>query len=111
VVEPRLARVPGVSRVNLEGGRPREVQVRFDAHRLAALGITPQQIAGTVIAARDASAGFVNLGRRQFTVRFTGREPVEQLGDLIVGWSGDRPLPLREVADIKVGYMDAQWFS
>ncbi|MGH8482113.1 MAG: efflux RND transporter permease subunit, partial [Nevskiaceae bacterium] len=36
VVEPRLARVPGVSRVNLEGGRPREVQVRFDAHRLAA---------------------------------------------------------------------------
>jgi multidrug efflux pump subunit AcrB len=27
VVEPRLARVPGVSRVNLEGGRPREVQI------------------------------------------------------------------------------------
>jgi multidrug efflux pump subunit AcrB len=111
VVEPRLARVPGVSRVNLEGGRPREVQVRFDAHRLAALGITPQQIASTVIAARDASAGFVNVGRKQFTVRFTGREPVEQIGDLIVGWSGDRPLPLREVADVKVGHMDANWFS
>lgn len=111
VVEPRLARVPGVSRVNLEGGRPREVQVRFDAHRLAALGITPQQVASTIIAARDASAGFVNVGRRQFTVRFTGREPVEQLGDLIVGWSGDRPLALREVADVKIGYMDAQWFS
>ena len=111
VVQPRLSRVPGVSRVNLEGGRPREVQIRFDAHRLAALGLTPQQIAATVISARDASAGFVNLGRRQFTVRFTGREPVDQLGDLIVGWSGDRPLPLREVAEIKVGYQDAQWFS
>jgi multidrug efflux pump subunit AcrB len=111
VVEPRLARVPGVSRVNLEGGRPREVQVRFDAHRLAALGITPQQIASTIIAARDASAGFVNVGRKQFTVRFTGREPVEQLGDLIIGWSGDRPLALREVADVRIGYMDAQWFS
>ncbi len=111
VVEPRLARVPGVSRVNLEGGRPREVQVRFDAHRLAALGITPQQVASTIIAARDASAGFVNVGRKQFTVRFTGREPVEQIGDLIVGWSGDRPLALREVADIRVGYQDAQWFS
>jgi len=110
-VEPRLARVPGVSRVNLEGGRPREVQIRFDAHRLAALGITPQQIASTVVAARDASAGFVNVGRKQFTVRFTGREPVEQIGELIVGWSGDRPLPLREVADIRVGYQDAQWFS
>ena len=51
--EPRLARVPGVSRVNLEGGRPREVRVVFDPHRLAALGITPQRLAQTVIAARD----------------------------------------------------------
>jgi multidrug efflux pump subunit AcrB len=111
VVEPRLSRVPGVSRVNLEGGRPREVQIRFDAYRLAALGLTPQQLAQTVISARDASAGFVNVGRRQFTVRLAGREPVAQLGDLIVGWSGERPLYLREVADIGVAYQDAQWFS
>jgi multidrug efflux pump subunit AcrB len=111
LVEPRLARVAGVSRVNLEGGRPREIQIRFDAHRLAAVGLTPQQLAQTVIAARDASAGFVSLGRRQFTVRFTGREPIENLGDLIVGWSGERPLHLRDVADVQLGYVDAQWFS
>ena len=111
VVEPRLARVPGVSRVNLEGGRPREVQIRFDAFRLAALGITPQQLAQTVVSARDASAGFVNMGRRQFTVRLKGREPVEDLGALIVGWSNERPLYLREVADIEVGYQDAQAFT
>ncbi len=111
VVEPRLARVPGVSRVNLEGGRPREVQIRFDAFRLAALGLTPQQIAQTVVAARDASAGFVNVGRRQFTVRLAGREPVENIGDLIVGWSNDRPLYLREVADIHVAYQDEIAFS
>ncbi|HEY0973037.1 MAG TPA: efflux RND transporter permease subunit [Solimonas sp.] len=111
VVEPRLAQIPGVSRVNLEGGRPREVQIRFDAFRLAALGITPQQLAQTVIAARDASAGFVNMGRRQFTVRLKGREPVADLGSLIVGWSGDRPLYLREVADVDIGYQDAQAFT
>jgi multidrug efflux pump subunit AcrB len=111
VVEPRLSRVEGVSRVSLEGGRPSEVQIRFDAHRLAALGITPQQVAATVIAARDTSAGFVSLGRRQFTVRFTGREPVAELGDLIVGWSGDRPLYLRDVTDIAVGLQDQQAFS
>jgi multidrug efflux pump subunit AcrB len=111
VVEPRLSRVPGVSRVNLEGGRPREVQIGFDPYRLAALGLTPQQLAQTVVAARDASAGFVNIGRRNFTVRFAGREPVEELGELIVGWSGDRPLYLREVADIRLGHMDANWFS
>jgi multidrug efflux pump subunit AcrB len=111
VVEPRLARVPGVSRVNLEGGRPREVQVRFDPHRLAALGISPQRLAQTVIAARDVSAGFANVGRRQFTVRVTGREPVEDLGNLVVGWSEDRPLYLRDVADISTEHVDAFWFS
>jgi multidrug efflux pump subunit AcrB len=111
VVEPRLARVPGVSRVNLEGGRPREVQVTFDPHRLAALGLSPQRIAQTVIAARDVSAGFANVGRRQFTVRVTGREPVDQLGDLVVGWSEDRPLYLRDVAEIRTAHVDAFWFS
>ncbi len=111
VVEPRLARVPGVSRVNLEGGRPREVQVRFDPHRLAALGISPQRLAQTVISARDVSAGFANVGRRQFTVRVTGREPVGDLGNLVVGWSEDRPLYLRDVADISTEHVDAFWFS
>ncbi len=111
VVEPRLARVPGVSRVNLEGGRPREVQVTFDPHRLAALGITPQRLAQTVIAARDVSAGFANVGRRQFTVRVTGREPVVDLGDLVVGWSEDRPLYLRDVADVRTEHVKARWFA
>ncbi|SHG60931.1 Multidrug efflux pump subunit AcrB [Hydrocarboniphaga daqingensis] len=111
VVEPRLSRVEGVSQVDLEGGRPSEVQIRFDTHRLASLGITPRQLAQTVIGARDSSAGFVDVGRRQFTVRFTGREPVAELGSLIVGWSNDRPLYLRDVADIAVGLQDQQAFS
>jgi multidrug efflux pump subunit AcrB len=111
VIEPRLARVRGVSRVNLEGGRPREVRVTFDPHRLAALGITPQRLAQTVIAARDVSAGFADVGRRQFTVRVTGREPVADLGGLVVGWSEDRPLYLRDVAGVRAAHVDAVWFS
>jgi multidrug efflux pump subunit AcrB len=111
VVEPRLARVPGVSRVNLDGGRPREVRVVFDPHRLAALGITPQRLAQTVVAARDVSAGFADVGRRQFTVRVTGREPVADLGGLVVGWSEDRPLYLRDVADVRLEHVDPVWFA
>jgi multidrug efflux pump subunit AcrB len=36
-VQPRLARIPGVSRVDLQGEQPREVQITFDAYRAAAL--------------------------------------------------------------------------
>jgi multidrug efflux pump subunit AcrB len=110
LLQPRLAQVPGVANVELSG-RPRELHIRFDQHRLAALGLTPTRLAQTVSGARDASAGFVNIGRRQFTVRFTGQETIEELGSLIVAWSGDRPLYLRDVADIEVGYEDRNWFS
>ena len=111
VIEPRLARIEGVSRVSLESGRPREVHVSFDPHRLAALGLSPQRLAQTVIAARDVSAGFANVGRRQFTVRVTGKEPVADLGNLVVGWGDDRPLYLRDVADIRTEHVEARWFS
>ena len=57
------------------------------------------------------SAGFANVGRRQFTVRVTGREPVVDLGDLVVGWSEDRPLYLRDVADVRTEHVKARWFS
>lgn len=111
VVEPRLAAVPGVSRVNLEGGRPREVRISFDPQRIAALGITPAQIAATVVGARDASAGFMSVGRRAFTVRFTGKEAVDDLGALIVHWNGDRPLYLRDIADVGAGFQDPRAFT
>lgn len=110
VLQPRIAQVPGVASVELSG-RPREVHVRFDPHRLAALGLAPTELAQAVSGARDSSAGFVNIGRRQFTVRFTGQEPIEELGSLIVAWSGDRPLYLRDVADIDIGYQERNWFS
>jgi multidrug efflux pump subunit AcrB len=44
-------------------------------------------------------------------VRVTGREPVAQFGDLVVGWSEDRPLYLRDVADVHVEHVKARWFS
>ena len=111
VVQPRLARVPGVSRVNLEGGRPREVRIEFDPHKLASMGLTPQRLAQAVTQAHDASAGFVDVGRRQFTVRFAGREPVEDLGNLVVAWSNERPLYLRDVAEVHIAYQDPQAFT
>lgn len=110
VLLPRLTQVPGVANVELSG-RSREVQVRFDPHRIAALGLAPARLAQAVAGARDASAGFVDIGRRQFTVRFTGQESIDALGSLIVSWSGDRPVYLRDVADVEVGYAERNWFS
>jgi multidrug efflux pump subunit AcrB len=44
-LRPRMERVPGVSRVDVGGGAPREVRIEVDAARLAERGITPARAA------------------------------------------------------------------
>ncbi len=101
-VEPRLARIPGVSQVNLNSEQPREMQITYDAYRAAALGIGVSDIIATLSRATDASGGFADVGRRQYTVRFAGQFEPHDLSDLIVGWSNERPIYLSEVADIDI---------
>lgn len=101
-VEPRLARVPGVSQVFLAGEQPREVHITFDSYRAAALGIQIDDIIATVSRGSDASGGFADVGRRQYTVRFIGQFDPDQLHQQIVGWSGERPIFLSEVADVEI---------
>ena len=101
-VEPRLARIPGVSQVNLQGEQPRELHITFDSYRAAALGVQVNDIIATVSRATDSSGGFADVGRRQYTVRFVGQFDPEQLNELIVGWSDERPIYLNEVADVEI---------
>lgn len=105
-LQPRLARIPGVSSVQLNSLRARQVQVTFDPYRAAALGIPISSIANAVRGSTDSSGGFANVGRRQYTVRYVGQYDIAQLGELIVAWNGDRPVRLNEVADIELGLAD-----
>ncbi|HEX6927796.1 MAG TPA: efflux RND transporter permease subunit, partial [Gammaproteobacteria bacterium] len=107
VLQPRIARIPGVANVQLNSLRARQVQITFDPYRAAALGIPVGDIASTVSRSVDSSGGFANVGRRQYTVRFVGQYDVEQLGELIIAWNGDRPVQLNEVADVELGLADA----
>ncbi|HEX5786984.1 MAG TPA: efflux RND transporter permease subunit, partial [Woeseiaceae bacterium] len=101
-VEPRLARIPGVSRVELQGEQPRELHITFDSYRAAALGVQVSDIIATISRASDTSGGFADVGRRQYTVRFVGQFEPDELNELIVGWSEERPIYLAEVADVAV---------
>ena len=93
-VEPRLARIPGVSRVDLVGEQPRELHITFNSYRAAALGIQISDIMATISRASDTSGGFA--------VRFVGQFEPYELNELIVGWSNDRPIYLSEVADVDI---------
>ncbi|MEO0998645.1 MAG: efflux RND transporter permease subunit, partial [Pseudomonadota bacterium] len=101
-VEPRLARIPGVSRVNLQGERPRELQIIVDTYRAAALGLALDDITRVVSRAVDVSGGSADVGRRRYTVRFVGQFEPADLNQLVVGIDADRPVYLSEIAEVVV---------
>ncbi|BDX07014.1 efflux RND transporter permease subunit [Planctobacterium marinum] len=111
VIEPRLARISGVGQVNLNSQRPRELRISFEPHKLAALGIPIGQVANTVARASDVSGGFADVGRRQYTVRFAGQYDLESLSNMIISYSGDRPVFLKDVATVENTLVDRFGFT
>lgn len=111
VVYPRLSRIKGVGQVNLNSQRPRELRITFDPYRAAALGLTINNIAAVIRGSTDASGGFADVGRRQYTVRFAGQFNPESLLDMIISYQGERPIYLRDVASAEIRYSDRNGFT
>ncbi|GAB4202082.1 MAG: efflux RND transporter permease subunit [Wenzhouxiangellaceae bacterium] len=102
ILETRLSAIDGVASVNINAGREEQLQVTVDPYRAAELGIMLPDIASRAAAANDVSGGQVDIGRREFTLRFTGRYQPEQLSQLVLDWRDGRPVRLGDVASVKV---------
>ena len=98
----RIESIPGVANVRINFGSAEELQIVFDPARAAELGIQIPRIAQIAGSAGDVSGGFVDIGRRQYTVRFAGRYSVEQFADLVIEWRDGRPVRLGDVASVQV---------
>ena len=110
VVQTRFERVPGVARSEVYGGREREVRITFDPYRAAGLGIELPSAARLAGANQDISGGDVSVGKRRYTLRFTGAFDAGELGELVLEWRDGLPVRLRDVADIEVALVDRKSF-
>lgn len=102
LVRARVEAVPGVAGVRMRAGAEEELQIIFDPTRTAELGIDIPRIANLVGTAGDVSGGFVDIGRRQYTVRFAGRYSPDALAELVLDWRDGRPVRLGDVATVEV---------
>ena len=110
VVQTRFERVAGVSRSEVRGGRPLEVRVTFDPYKAASLGIELPLIAELAGGNEDVSAGTADVGKRRYTLRFTGAFAVEDLDEMILDWRDGHPVRLRDVATVDVRMADPESF-
>jgi HAE1 family hydrophobic/amphiphilic exporter-1 len=111
-IKPRLERVPGVSEVGVLGGRERELQVRFDAERLAQRGLTVDDLAGAItLANRNASAGSVRESKSEVAIRAVGQfESPEAVEEVVVAMRDGRPILVGDVAEAVVTYKKPSGF-
>jgi multidrug efflux pump subunit AcrB len=102
----RLERVTGVSQVSAFGGRSHEVRITFDPYKAASVGLDLSSISSELGANADVSGGNQEVGRRQYTIRFSGKYEIESLGDLVLDWRDGKPLRLRDIARIEMVMVD-----
>ena len=97
--------VPDVSEVKIIGGQRRQVRVLLDPARMAARGVAPAALVGMLRQAnRQLPSGSIVAGNREFLVETGGfLRTAEDVGQVVAGVAGGRPVYLRDVAQILDG--------
>ncbi|MBO6576541.1 MAG: efflux RND transporter permease subunit [Rhodothermales bacterium] len=100
----------GVAAVKISGGLEDEVQILVDQEKLAQLGIPIERIVQVIRAENvNLSGGRLEEGVQQFLVRTVNQfQTVSQIGDVIVETRQARPIYLRDVADVRMGYKERE---
>ena len=98
-----LLAIQGVGQVNRDGGVSREITVKLDPDRLAALGVTAAQISSQLKAFNaNLPGGRSTVAGEERTIRtLGGADSIEQLRDTRINLADGRTLKLGDVADVQ----------
>ncbi len=103
-IRPQLEAIEGVGGVDVDSDYGESIiKVEFDPFRAAERGVTIDDIVQTVNRSSDVTGGSVEVGRRDYTLRFEGRFTADQLRDHILAWRNGAPVRLGDIATISVG--------
>lgn len=104
VIKPQLESIPGVARAQMQGGvgGDEEFQIIFDPFKAAQLGIDLTSVTSMLGTANDVSGGFVDVGRRRYTLRFAGKYEPQRMGEMILEWRDGSPVTLSDIAEVQI---------
>lgn len=106
VILPELQALYGVSQIEFDDGTwgdGDQLQIIFDIYKAAELGIDIARIPQLIGRSQDLSSGFVDVGRKQYTLRFEGRYDVDELANVILDSRDGVEIKLGDLARIEIG--------
>ena len=112
----RLSQVSGVGRVSVQGNMRPAVRIQADPRRLAAYGLSMEDIRSAVVAANQAGPkGSLDGARQASTVMANDQitAPAD-FAHVIIAWRGGAPVRLSDVADVVDGLentLNAAWLD
>ncbi len=101
-----LERIEGVADLFVRGGTERELHVIVRPERLAAYGLTVQDLIGVLGAENvNISAGTMGVGRRNYRIRTVAEfDSPEDIEGVVIRSTGQRRITVGDVADVEFGY-------
>src|SRR3954470_3808064 len=108
VVQPRLTAIEGVQKADLLGGRTFAMRIWLKPDRLAAFGISPDQIR-QVLAANNFLSAVGHTKGSLVQVNLTANtdlRSVDEFKNLVIKQSGDQLVRLSDVSDVVLGAED-----
>ncbi len=112
-LEDLLEQIPTVRRVDLRGGREREVKVDVSLSRLQYYGVSLEDL---VDAVRDENVnipgGSIDVGEMKFLVRVDGElhDPLS-IRDIVVDTRDRRPIYVRDIAEVDFGFAERDSYA
>lgn len=112
-VKKDLEAAPGVASVKISGGLEEAIHVMVDQQRLSRLGLTADVLVSTLRNENiNLSGGRLEEGTQQYLVRTLNEfRSVDEIRDLVIARREDRPLYVRDVADVVQGYKERDAIS
>ncbi|HEX3248111.1 MAG TPA: efflux RND transporter permease subunit [Pyrinomonadaceae bacterium] len=104
-IHDQIKEVADVSEVKLIGGQRRQIRVTLDEARMAAYNVAPATIVPLLQQAnQQLQSGSFAAGNREFLVETGGFiHSAEEVGSVVIGVKGDKPVYLRDVSQIEDG--------
>lgn len=101
-IVPRISTLPGVAQVELYGAKKYAVRVQFDPAKLAARGLTPEDVRSAVAAANTNTAvGTLNEGERQYILDATGTlRTAQEFAQIVIASQNGIPVRVGDVAGV-----------
>ena len=101
-IKPVVARVEGVGRVDVTGGKDREIQIRLDPSALSDYGINYLQVCNVVSSNNQTTpSGYITQKKDEVSLRLMGEfNEVEQLENILIPSSSGQPVRLSMLGEV-----------